>query len=79
MTLSQTSPDTLPTLWRSLEIYRADHLALCIHETTQTRKEMEDQLSFQQQLNILVLVVLQIEWKEEEEEEDPDHTIHFGP
>jgi len=28
-----------------------------------TRKEMEDQLSFQQQLNILVLVVLQIEWK----------------
>ena len=77
MTLSQTSPDTLPTLKRSLEIYRADHLALCIHETTQTRKEMEDQLSFQQQLNILVLVVLQIEWKGEEE--DPDHTIHFGP
>ena len=76
MTLSQTSPDTLPTLKRSLEIYRADHLALCIHETTQTRKEMEDQLSFQQQLNILVLVVLQIEWKGEEE--DPDHTIHFG-
>ena len=76
MTLSQTSPDTLPTLRRSLEIYRADHLALCIHETTQTRKEEEDQLSFQQQLNILVLVVLQIEWKGEEE--DPDHTIHFG-